>query len=374
MDYSKFKVLIVDDNTTNIQVVGTHLKRLKVDISVATNGFLALEVVEKTCPDLILLDIMMPEMDGFEVKQKLLENDSTKNIPVIFLTAKISTEDILRAFELGAVDYITKPFRAPELLARVKTQLNIKHYHETLEKQKVQLFKLNQDKSEFLSIAAHDLKNPINTITMLGKILRDTDDLSKEEIKEFADDLITSSSNMFKLITELLDINAIEEGQIALNRDAVDLDSSIKEAIMNYKIYAEEKNITLTYHNISDYKYAYADENAVSQIIDNLVSNAIKYSPFDKQIVITLENEAQWISISIKDEGMGFTEIDKEKLFKKFTKLSTRPTNNENSTGLGLSIVKKYVDSMDGVISLNSKHGQGAEFIVQLPKSDYENK
>ncbi len=367
MDYSKFKVLIVDDNTTNIQVVGSILKNLKVDISVATNGRAALEIVNKVNPDLILLDIMMPEMDGFEVIDELYSNDSTRQIPVIFITAKIQTEDIVKAFEKGAVDYITKPFKAPELLVRVKTQLNIKHYLLTLERQTSQLKKLNQDKNEFLSIAAHDLKNPINTITMLGKVLRDTDDLSADEIKEFANDLITSSSKMFHLISELLDINAIEEGKIAMTKENVNLDSVIKTTVMQYDMHANEKNIKIVYNNTAQNPYALADENAVVQILDNILSNAIKYSPFDKSISIELLNTDNKIIFSIKDEGLGFTEEDKTKLFSKFSKLSTRPTNNENSTGLGLSIVKRYIEALDGNIDLESTHGEGAKFIVSLP-------
>ncbi len=369
MDYSKFKVLIVDDNTTNIQVVGSILKNLKVDISVATNGRAALEIVNKVNPDLILLDIMMPEMDGFEVIDELYSNDSTRQIPVIFITAKIQTEDIVKAFEKGAVDYITKPFKAPELLVRVKTQLNIKHYLLTLERQTSQLKKLNQDKNEFLSIAAHDLKNPINTITMLGKVLRDTDDLSADEIKEFANDLITSSSKMFHLISELLDINAIEEGKIAMTKENVNLDSVIKTTVMQYDMHAKEKNIKIVYNNTAQNPYALADENAVVQILDNILSNAIKYSPFDKSIYIELLNTDNTIIFSIKDEGLGFTEEDKTKLFSKFSKLSTRPTNNENSTGLGLSIVKRYIEALDGNIDLESTHGEGAKFIVSLPIS-----
>ncbi len=370
MDYSKFKVLIVDDNTTNIQVVGTLLKELKVDISVATNGKTALEISEKLIPDLILLDIMMPEMDGFEVIDELYSKDSTRQIPVIFLTAKIQTEDVVKAFEKGAVDYITKPFKAPELLERVKTQLNIKHYLLTLERQTTQLKKLNQDKNEFLSIAAHDLKNPINTITMLGKVLRDTEDLTKDEIKEFADDLITSSTKMFHLISELLDVNAIEEGKIVMHKEEVNLDSAIKSTIMHYDLHAKEKNIKILYNNGAQFNYAIADENAILQILDNLVSNAVKYSPFDKTVTLNLFNTDKRICFSVTDQGQGFTDKDKEKLFTKFAKLSTRPTNNENSTGLGLSIVKRYVDANDGNINLESEPGKGSTFIVALPKSN----
>ncbi len=367
MDYSDFKVLIVDDNTTNIQVVGTHLKELKADISIATNGLSAIEISKRIEPDLILLDIMMPEMDGFQVFQELKKHEKTSKIPVIFLTAKIGTEDIVKAFELGAVDYITKPFKAPELIARVKTQLNIVKYLKTLEKQKTQLEKLNQDKSEFLSIAAHDLKNPINTMTMLGKILRDTEDLTRDEVVEFAQDIITSSSKMFQLISELLNVNLIEEGKVTLRKEMIDPASLVREMISNYKLQCEEKNLEIELNDKTDDAYIYTDLNAITQVLDNLISNAVKYSPFDKKVFIDLVKVDNNIQIIVKDQGQGFTEDDKSKLFTKFAKLSARPTNNENSTGLGLSIVKRYLDLMDATIILDSDYKDGACFIVEHP-------
>ncbi len=367
MTDNKKLVLIVDDNPVNIQVVGENLRECGIDISIATNGPKALSIAKNRKPDLILLDIIMPEMDGFAVCEKLKNDPETEEIPIIFLTAKNDEDNILKGFRYGAVDYITKPFRIEELKARVNTQLNMNLLRERLTNQKIVLEKLNRDKNELLGIAAHDLKNPIYSISMIAKVLRDDNSLNLEDVKEFSRDIITSADRMLELITQLLDINAIEDGKVKIAIENSDVNEVLQSVLSLYSDRAAAKKIQIHYARRVTDSFALFDSNALKQVLDNLISNAIKFSPFEKNVFVELSDNGKYKQIAITDEGPGMTEDDKRKLFGKFVKLSARPTADENSTGLGLSIVKKYVDAMNGSIRCESEYGHGASFILDLP-------
>ncbi len=366
----KSLILIVDDNPANIRVVGTHLRKDDVEIAVASSGAKALSIVERKKPDLILLDIMMPEMDGYEVCSELKKNPETDKIPIIFLTAKSNPDDAIKAFELGAVDYITKPFNAAELRARVGGHLNLKLYQDRLVRQTAMLELLNAEKNEFLGIAAHDLKNPIYNIAMLAKVIRDDKDISREDLDEYSGDIVGTSEGMLELIGNLLDINAIEQGKVKFEIRDVNISRLAADAAHNYGVKAAKKDIEIVSEIDREKICAKADFQAASQTLDNLLSNSVKYSPFGKKVFIRAKQEKDFAVIEIEDRGPGFTEEDKSKLFRKFERLSARPTGNEHSTGLGLSIVKRYVDAMNGEIECVSEIGNGAKFIVKLPAGD----
>lgn len=365
-------VLIVDDTKENLQVLGNILRENKYKIVLANNGTEALAIVAKRLPDLILLDIMMPDMDGFEVCSRLKADDRTKHIPVVFLTAKTETDDIVRGFQLGGIDYITKPFKHEELLIRVKTHVALKKARDLIVEQNVKLELLNKEKNNFLSIAAHDLKNPITAIKGFSKIIEDENiTLSKEEIIDFSKEIRVTSESMFQIVVDLLDINAIEEGKINLSFESFNIDEFIKSKLDNYKLRAAEKSISIHFKDTPDNFIVFADSNKVGQVFENLLSNALKFSPFNKNIWVKTEKfitseGSEFIEISVKDEGPGLSEDDKSKLFGKFAKLSARPTNEESSTGLGLSIVKQLAEAMGGTIRCESTYGQGAAFIFTV--------
>ncbi len=365
-------VLIVDDTKENLQVLGNILRENKYKIVLANNGSEALAIVAKRLPDLILLDIMMPDMDGFEVCSRLKADERTMHIPVIFLTAKTETEDIVRGFKLGGIDYITKPFKHEELLIRVKTHVALKKARDLIVEQNEKLELLNKEKNNFLSIAAHDLKNPITAIKGFSKIIEDENTtLSQEELIDFSKEIRVTAESMFQIVVDLLDINAIEEGKINFSIEPFNIDDFIKSKIDNYKLRAAEKSITINFINNTGNSIVNADSNKVGQVFENLLSNALKFSPFNKNIwikseKITLGDGREFIEISVKDEGPGLTEDDKSKLFGKFAKLSARPTNEESSTGLGLSIVKRLAEAMGGATRCESTYGEGAAFIFTV--------
>ncbi|MCS6808862.1 MAG: ATP-binding protein, partial [Bacteroidota bacterium] len=242
--------------------------------------------------------------------------------------------------------------------------------NQTLHQQNEQLALLNEEKNEFLGIAAHDLKNPLGAIMNYVYMLQDdTSPIDPEVRATFLHNILSSAEQMFALVSNLLDINAIERGGLSLELIAVDVAMILAQVIERYQARAETKNIQLVYD--SSYKlYARADEQYLMQVFDNIVSNAIKYLPPNKRVMIRCFQRAQNVRVEVRDEGPGLSSEDMNKLFGKFARLSARPTGGEHSTGLGLSIVKRLVEAMDGRVWCESKLGHGATFIVELRASD----
>jgi signal transduction histidine kinase len=229
---------------------------------------------------------------------------------------------------------------------------------------------LNKEKNEFLGIAAHDLKNPLTSIKGFTDILIQDSELPQELRQNFLEEIMGASNRMFEIVTNLLDVNAIEEGKIKINKESIPLFIIINQIIQQNNENAIKKNIVI-HHQISEDDFiVQVDKNLTLQIIDNLVSNAIKFSPSDKNIYISYltDQSDKFVKLFIKDEGQGFSEEDKKRVFGKFARLSAKPTAGENSTGLGLSIVKKLVELQKATISLESEYGKGATFILELPK------
>lgn len=228
-----------------------------------------------------------------------------------------------------------------------------------------------KQKNEFFGIVVHDLKNPIGNIKLLAEFLIDEGNYSKSEITEFKKYIVESADTSLELVTQLLDYAAIEQGKINLNIHDFDISSETERIIRLYKLKTMQKGIEVKYENELENNIVKTDRNAIVQIIDNLFSNGIKFSPEEKNIYIRLSNEAtddnKFLKIEIKDEGPGFSNEDRKKLFKQFSKLSARPTGGEHSSGLGLSIVKKLVDSLKGTIECESEKGKGANMIVRIP-------
>lgn len=230
---------------------------------------------------------------------------------------------------------------------------------------------LDKQKNEFFGIVVHDIKNPVGSIKMMGELLLHDDLLKEEERKEFLVNIVNSADKALELVLQLLDYNVIENGEIKLKPADLDLNAVVEKIIKLYSINGSRKSIKINYKNSLKNSIFKMDKNAFEQIVDNLFSNAIKFSPEEKNIYISLSNELtddnKFLKIEIKDEGPGFSNDDRKKLFKQFSKLSARPTGGEHSSGLGLSIVKKLVDSLKGTIECESEKGKGANMIVRIP-------
>jgi len=365
------RILVVDDITKNLQVVGTVLRNQGYKVMAAASGAEALKCVRTQLPDLILLDLMMPEMDGLEVCRRLKSDSTTSQVPVIFLTASNEMEHLVNGFEVGAVDYVTKPFNPPELLARVRTHLELKHARERLRE-------MNEEKNEFMGIAAHDLRNPLGAITGYAEILiEEMESLQPSvpepgtrvvrEAGECAGRIRETSRRMAEMVQNLLDVNRIERGEMQLNLAPLDLSQTVAAVLETQRPRAVAKQQTLHWQNEAGAVSVLADATVLMQVIENLVSNAVKYSPAGKNIFVRLRRLQEGTLCEVQDEGPGLSAEDQKKLFGKFARLSSKPTGGENSTGLGLSIVKKMVEAMNGRVWCESELGRGATFIVEFP-------
>jgi two-component system sensor histidine kinase/response regulator len=386
MEYSNH-ILIVDDVQENIHLLGIMLQKRGFTVTACTSGAEALDKVGAQLPDLILLDISMPEMDGFEVTRRLKSSAMTRDIPIIFLTAFTDKKRIVEGFELGGVDYITKPYNAPELFARLKTHLELKHTkdlllqrNQELQEANEQLHQLNMDKDELLGIVAHDLKSPLSAIRGIADALVNDDTLPETIRREFQQTILDTSDRMFSLIGELLNANAIERGGVVFTKRPVSVSETMRDIVHQYSKQAESKSLTFDLV-IDNTAIAYTDDFALHQICENFVSNALKYSPVEKAILIrvaTQEHSAsdqtthQVVRVEVQDQGPGLSEEDQLKLFGKFMRLSARPTAGEHSTGLGLSIVKKLAEAIDARIGCNSTLGNGATFFLEISSATAE--
>ncbi|HAI68498.1 MAG TPA: hybrid sensor histidine kinase/response regulator [Gammaproteobacteria bacterium] len=234
-----------------------------------------------------------------------------------------------------------------------------------------ELDQLNQDKNEFLGIVAHDLKNPLSAIQGAALLIQsDYHELPKEDVIEFANIISLSSQQLFELIKNLLDVNQIESGKIRLLLTQLNMLPILQFLVKEYRNKAKNKGILLICQCTEPKYDAYVDENSIRQVLDNLISNAVKYSPPGKHIIVSISQDENWVRCEIQDEGPGLSEADQQKLFSKFTRLSAQPTGEEHSTGLGLFIVKKLVEAMKGRVWCESELGQGALFIVELPSRE----
>jgi signal transduction histidine kinase len=360
-------ILIVDDTAENISILYELLDNYDYSVLVAESGENALAIVAQETPDLILLDVMMPGIDGFETCRQLKRHQHSADIPVIFMTALVDTPNKLKGFELGAVDYITKPFDHEEVLARVSTHLTIDRLQKALHKQNQELKQLNQEKNEFLSIAAHDLKNPLSGIMGLTDLLNmDKSKLSVEH-QQYLQMIRTSAENMFALIQKLLDANRIESGRLEVHLSPQHIVPLLDRIVMMMKKQVAAKQLNMHWQPPGEQMMVVVDGNLIYQVFENLVSNAIKYSPTGKNIYLNLEKNADKARFSVRDEGQGMTEEDMRQLFGKFKRLSAQPTAKEHSTGLGLFIVKKLVMEMNGQVWCESTYGEGATFFVEFP-------
>ncbi|GAB4467862.1 MAG: hypothetical protein OHK0057_08110 [Thermoflexibacter sp.] len=246
------------------------------------------------------------------------------------------------------------------------TQLQIQK--QEIEQKNTRLEDLDREKNSLMNIVAHDLKAPLNKIAGAAQLLPNLGDLNEEQ-EEFVQMIRKVAFEGKKFIEDLLDINAIEQQKPeAINWEKVDLENFLIPVVNSYKQQAENKKIQLHFDHQLNTKVIDADRSYLNRILDNLVSNAIKFSPQEKNIYISAVENSHIVSISVKDEGPGISPEDQKKMFKKFQKLSARPTAGESSTGLGLSIIKTLVERMNGKISVNSELGKGTEFVIELPK------
>jgi two-component system, sensor histidine kinase and response regulator len=363
------KVLIVDDDRLNVRILGGILRGESYVLAEADSGERALEVYAQFRPSLVLLDVMMPGIDGLETCRRLKKTYGTDCAPIIFITAKNESEDVVEGIDAGGVDYLPKPFKAKEVLARIRSHLQ---NQALIEQQKLlveQLSSANAAKNRFLGMAAHDLRNPLASIRGLAEFLHDgaVGPLTADQL-DLIDTIHAASQSMLVLVNELLDVATIEAGELKLNLERENLAEVIAKSVAMTNMEAVKKHTQINFSPAGEPATLQLDAAKMRQVIDNLLSNAIKYSPPGSTITVTLTSDpaqGKW-AFAVQDQGPGIPEGERDKLFKDFGRLSVRPTGGEKSTGLGLAICRKIVEAHSGTITAENLPGRGCEFRVTL--------
>ncbi|PIQ26042.1 hypothetical protein COW36_02450 [bacterium (Candidatus Blackallbacteria) CG17_big_fil_post_rev_8_21_14_2_50_48_46] len=364
------RVLIVDDIAANIQLVASILEKEGYHLSFAQRGADALQLLQQRKFDLVLLDLHMPGMDGFEVCKQLKQNPLTREIPVIFLTAVSETEKLVMGLQFGAVDYITKPFEPMELQARVRTHLSLKAAKDKIIWQNQELERMTREKSELMGIVAHDLKNPLTVIVSGIEYLRIKELELASNSSRRLNNMLIAAQRMNALVGNFLSLESMETGKLQLNSERLQGSDLLKELLVHYQEWVSLREVNV-YLEIQERLHFETDLLALQQILENLFSNALKYTPAHQSVWLRLISQPQTpypIRFEIEDQGPGISKSEQEQLFKPFRRLSSPLPNGERSTGLGLSIVKRLTALLGGKISCSSELGKGSCFVLELPE------
>ncbi len=395
-------ILVVDDTLTNLALLSAVLQQEGFRVLLAKNGERALDIAKQYKPDLILLDIEMPGWNGYETCKHLKNEPDLAPIPVLFLSTLNKAEDKLRAFEAGGIDYVHKPFQEQELLARVRTHIELYRLREKLqleiaqknneilahandlekkvEERTVQLNKAkemaetaNIAKSQFLAKMSHELRTPMNAIIGYSEMLmEDAQDLGIMECVADIGKIHSAGKHLLGLINDVLDLSKIESGRMEIYLETFQVETLIDEVLTTIKPIVEQKNNRLEIKIVNSLGKIQADFTKTRQILINLLSNAAKFTE-EGSISIEFKREfgskgnGDRLYFCVSDNGIGMTPEQQQKLFQPFTQVDASTTRRFGGTGLGLAITKQFIDMMGGNIRVDSEFGKGSQFIVCLP-------
>ncbi|WP_432813520.1 ATP-binding response regulator [Pantanalinema sp. GBBB05] len=356
---SSARILLVDDNAD----MRDYLKRLlsaRWQVETAANGAIALTMIQQQLPDLVLTDVMMPEMDGFQLLKTLRSDPITQSIPIILLSARAGEEATVEGLEAGADDYLIKPFSARELIARVETQLQMSRLRQELS--------ANQFKNEFLMTVTHELQSPLATILGWARFLQ-TKSLEPDAMARALATIERNATIEAKLIKDLLDVASILSGKLRLKSQIVDLASLVRNVTTTFREAAEAKQIQLI-ETLSDGvpNNVFADGDRLKQAIASLLDNAIKFTPEGGQVDIVLERLDSDIQITVRDTGIGIRPDFLPHIFDRFTQAEVPSRHTPGGVGIGLAIARHIIELHHGTIEVASEgEGRGATFTVRLP-------
>jgi len=349
-------VMVIDDQSPNVQVLGQLLSHADYDVVPVLDGQEALELAQRSPPDLVLLDMRMPGLDGFGVLEGLQSMRETREVPVVFLTADHERDSLVRAFSAGAVDYITKPFIAEELLARVRTHLDLKRSRE-------RLARVAEERQRMAEIVSHDLRNHFGSILFSADMLRESG-LSDASRDRLAASIRESAEAGTLFLQAFLDQQHDASHGIPVKPMVATL--LTEEAIRLLTPQASRKQIALRVHCEDPSLQALAESAGASHVLQNLLSNAIKYSPQESEVLVSVERRRDYVAIGVHDRGPGIAPEQREHLFKRYVRLGSVPTGGETSTGLGLALAKQRARTLGGDLWYEDRAGGGATFVFEL--------
>ena len=354
------KILIVDDTPVNIDVLYLHLQEEGYTVLVANDGTEAIATAQNTKPDLIILDILMPGLDGFQVAAKLKEIETTADIPIIFMSALTDTDNKIKGFNVGGVDYITKPFRHREVLVRVHTQLMVRQQQQELEVRERELQEQNEDLDAFAHTVAHDLKNPLQIILLHTELLQYTESLTVKG-DQYADVILKTTLKMHSIIDELQRLAWIRKDKIEIA--PIHMHDHVDQALNRLQNMIDEYKPEIQMPDTCPTAQGYGPW--IEEVWMNYLGNGMKYGGSPPLLTIGSEDQGNgYIRFWVRDNGDGVSPEDQARIFERSVQLGNK---GNDGYGLGLSIAKRIIEKLDGEVGITSVDGQGSEFYFTLP-------
>ena len=364
---SDYKILIVDDVMSNVLLLKILLTNEKFQVCTANCGNACIEQARKEHPDLILLDVMMPDINGFDTAVIMKKDDELKDIPIIFLTALNTPQDLVKGFQVGASDFLTKPFNKEELVMRVMQQISLVAAKRIIEKQNKELKATLNNRDKMYSVIAHDLRSPMASIRMvLNLVVQSTSaDTVGPELYTLLDQANRESEEVHDLLDNLLKWTKSQTGRLNVVLQDLDLNDIIPGVVEIFEMIAQTKHITLDLQKTEDPLKVHADNDMLKTVMRNFMSNAIKFSPENSTIQILMANEGEFARVSVKDEGVGIAADRLDTIFHKGE--TTYGTGGEEGSGLGLQLCQDFARKNGGDCYVESVEGQGSTFSFTVP-------
>lgn len=367
---SEYKVLIVDDVPTNVMLVQAILKKEGYTLLTCDSGTKALRIANEKHPNLILLDIMMPEMDGYEVLQHLKSNPETTDIPVIIMSALSDMQSIVKGYQLGATEYVTKPFQREELVKRVVHRYELY----SIKRIKAELENTIESRDTLYSVA-HDLRSPLGSLKMMNNAILMMVDKERvgDEVYEMIQMMNKTSEEIFLLLDNLLKWAKNRLNKQHVYKQQTDINSIIDSTAEMYVPMAAQKGVKIILENLDKELVGLVDIDMLKTIIRNLISNAMKFSFEGGTITLSSRSEGDFVTVSVKDTGKGIKKEDQDKLLKQDSHFTTYGTKNEKGSGLGLMLCKDFVELHGGKLWFESEgEGKGTTFLFSMKALNQE--
>ena len=364
---SDYKILIVDDVVSNVLLLKILLTNEKFQVCTANNGMTCIEMAKKEHPDLILLDVMMPDINGFDTAVVLKKDDTTKDIPIIFLTALNTPQDLVHGFQVGASDFLTKPFNKEELVMRVTQQISLVAAKRIIEKQNAELRATLSNRDKMYSVIAHDLRSPMASIRMvLNLVIQSASpETVGPELFMLLDQANRESEEVHDLLDNLLKWTKSQTGRLTVVKQELDLNDIIPGVVEIFEAIAATKHIKLDLKPSGSSLKVEADNDMLKTVVRNFLSNAIKFSPEDSTIEIVMAEEGEFAKVSVRDQGVGIAADRLGSIFHKGE--TTYGTGGEEGSGLGLQLCQDFARKNGGDCTVESVEGQGSTFSVLIP-------
>ena len=357
-------LLIVDDAPANLELLAGLLRRAGFRVRPVPSGELALQAARHELPDLILLDINMPGMNGYEVCVRLKADSALQAVPVIFLSALDDVLDKVKAFSVGGVDYVSKPFQFEEVEARVRTHLALRRQECQLQESLAQLKELETQRDGLVHMIVHDLRSPLSSILMFLDLLRDGAPMEPSQMAVLVRATGESATQMKALITQILDVSRLEAGQMPLKLEPHDLTQTLRTTLESLTALAGKRQVHLQAPETTLFPF---DEDLMSRVMANLLSNAIKFTPPTGEVRVAITHQAECVRVTVTDTGAGIAKEHHQKIFEKFGQAESG--HKQVGTGLGLTFCRLAVAAHGGKIGLESQPGCGSTFWFTLPLS-----